>query len=124
MTSDSQGNIFFASADSLFLIRKGQVTPMNSQIPALAGHEVRSLHVSPRGYLVIAVLDGLFVCRVDEDSHLSDIRFFDHKNGFTALEPQMATMAETSDGTIWIAALEEMTSFQPEDLYTYSEEDT
>ena len=124
MTANSQGNIFFASADSLFLIHKGQVTPMNSQIPVLAGHEVRSLHVSPRGYLVIAVLDGLFVCRVDEDSHLSDIRFFDHKNGFTALEPQMATMAETSDGTIWMAALEEMTSFRPEDLYTYSEEDT
>ena len=124
MTSDEQGNIFFASADSLFMIRNGKVMPMNSLILALAGHEIRSLHVSPYGFLVIAVIDGLFMSRLDEECRLSDIRFFDHRNGFTALEPQMATMAETKDGTIWMAGLEEMTSFRPADLYSYSEEDT
>ena len=124
MTGDEQGNIFFASADSLFMIRNGQVVPISSQIPDLAGHEIRSLHVSPKGFLVIAVIDGLFLSRLDEECRLSDVRFFDHRNGFTALEPLMATMAETSDGTIWMAGLEEMTSFRPADLYTYSEEDT
>ena len=124
MTADTDGNVFFASADSLFMIRSGQVLPISSQIPALAGHEVRSLHVSPRGFLVIAVLDGLFVSRINKDCHLSDIRFYNHLNGFTALEPQMATMAETSDGLVWLAGIEEMTSFRPEGLYVYNEKDT
>jgi len=124
MAADSSGNIFFASADSLFLIREGQVVPMNSQVPMLAGHEIRSLHVSPRGFLVIAVIDGLFVCRMEEDCRLSDARFYNHLNGFTTLEPQMATMAEMPDGTVWLAGVEEVTSFSPEALYGYSEEDT
>ena len=124
MTDDKRGNVIFASADSLFMIRNGQVVPMSTQIPELAGHEIRSLYVSPRGFLVIAVIDGLFLSRIDKECQLSDVRFFDHMNGFTALEPQMATMAETSDGTIWMAGLEEMTSFRPADLYSYHEEDT
>ena len=124
MTADTLGHILFASADSLFMIREGQVVPMSQQIPALAGHEIRSLHVSPQGFLIIAVLDGLFVSRIDQDSQLSDVRFYDHRNGFTALEPQMATMAETPDGTVWLAGVEEMTSVRPKDLYAYSEEDT
>jgi len=122
MESDSLGNIFFASKDSLFIIQNGEVTPM--PIPILTGHEVRSLHVSPKGFLIIAVIDGLFVCRVNEEYLLSDIRFFDHKNGFTTLEPLMATMAETSDGTVWLAGVEEMTSFRPSDLLAYDEHDT
>ena len=124
MAGDEHGNIFFASTDSLFIIRSGQVMPISSQILELAGHEIRSMYVSPKGFLVIAVIDGLFLSRLDEECRLIDVRFFDHQNGFTALEPQMATMAETSDGTIWIAGLEEMTSFRPADLYTYNEEDT
>ena len=125
MRSPSLGkHIFFASADSLFMIRNGQVEAVSSQIPELTGHEVRSLHVSPRGFLIIAVIDGLFVCRLDTEGRLSDIRFYNHQNGFTALEPQMATMAETADGTVWLAGVEEMTSFRPEALYEYNEEDT
>lgn len=124
MTADTLGNIFFASADSLFMISKGEVMPMNGQIPMLAGHEIRSLHVSPRGFLIIAVIDGLFICHMEEDCQLNDIRFYNHLNGFTTLEPQMATMAEMPDGTVWLAGVEETTSFNPERLYVYSEEDT
>ena len=54
---------------------------------------------------------------------MSDVRFFNHLNGFTALEPLMATMAETSDGTVWMAGIEEVTSFRPAELLTYNEED-
>lgn len=122
MERDSQGNIVLASKDSLFLIRDGQVTPLT--MPGLTGHEVRSLHLSQRGYLTVAAIDGLFVCRIDKDYQLSDIRFFDHTNGFTALEPLMATMAETADGTVWLAGVEEMTSFRPEALLAYRQEDT
>lgn len=122
MESDNQGNILFASKDSLFMIRNGQVAPLN--LPELAGHEVRSLHVSPKGFLIVAVIDGLFVSRLSQDYMISDTRFFDHTNGFTALEPLMAMMAETADGTIWLAGVEEMTSFRPDRLLAYQPEDT
>lgn len=119
-----QGDILFASNDSLFLVRKGEVTSMNAQVPELSGHEIRSLHVSPRGYLVVAVIDGLFVSRISSDGTISDIHFYNHENGFTLLEPLKATMAEEPDGTIWLAGVEAMTSFQPERLLEYSQTDT
>jgi len=122
MERDAQGNILFASADSLFTIREGRVETL--LMPGLAGHEVRSLHVSPKGYLVVAVIDGLFVSRISQDYVVSDARFFDQTNGFTALEPLMAMMAETADGTVWLAGVEEMTSFRPETLLAYQPEDT
>lgn len=122
MERDAQGNILLASKDSLFMIRHGQVSPL--AMPELAGHEVRSLHVSPKGYLVVAVIDGLFVSRFGQDYNIADTRFFDHNNGFTALEPLMAMMAETSDGTVWLAGVEEMSSFSPERLLDYRPENT
>ncbi|MBQ8464108.1 MAG: LytTR family transcriptional regulator DNA-binding domain-containing protein [Prevotella sp.] len=124
MQADSRGTVFFASADSLFMIRHGQLTALNAQMPQLCSHEVRALHVSPRGYLVVAVVDGLFICRVGDDYALSDVHFFDHHNGFTMLEPLKATIAETSDGTVWIAGVEEMTSFRLDDVMAHHEEDT
>ncbi len=124
MEADAQGNVFFASADSLFLVEKGKVRELSNQLPRLAGHEVRSLHVSAKGWLVIAVIDGLFVCRVSPDYHLSDLRFFDHTNGFTILEPQKSVMAEDDDGTVWLAGVEQMCSFKPADLLDYHEKDT
>jgi len=122
MEADRAGNIFFASADSLFMIRNAQVKSIT--LPTLQGHEVRSLHISPRGYIVVAVIDGLFVGHISNVGDISDLRFFNHLNGFTALEPLKATMAETDDGTVWVCGVEEMTSFKPEYLLAYSEEDT
>ena len=124
MDADLHGNVYFASADSLFIIRRGKMTCMNSQLPQLAGHEVRSLHVSPQGYLTVAAVDGLLVCAIGKDGRIGQSRFFDHRNGFTMLEPLMATMAEAADGTVWLPGVEEMTSFRPADLLAYNEEDT
>ncbi|MBR1917252.1 MAG: LytTR family transcriptional regulator DNA-binding domain-containing protein [Bacteroidaceae bacterium] len=122
MERDTRGNIIFASKDSLFLISNGAVKPLH--LDGLAGHEVRSLHVSPKGYLVVAAIDGLFVSRLDSSYATSRTHFFNHLNGFTSQEPLMATMAEQGDGTVWMAGLEEMTSFRPADLLAYDEEDT
>lgn len=124
MVADQHGTVFFSSADSLFMIRQGKIETLNPLLPALAGHEVRSVHVSPRGYLVVAVIDGLFVCHIDHDYQLSNTHFFDCHNGFTMLEPLKATMTETPDGTVWLAGVEEMTSFRPADLLANNEEDT
>ena len=122
MERDNRGNIIFASKDSLFIIRNGEIQPL--YLEGLAGHEVRSLHVSPKGYMVVAAIDGLFVSRLDSSYTTSGTRFFNNLNGFTSQEPLMATMAELSDGTVWMAGLEEMTSFRPADLLAYDEEDT
>lgn len=124
MESDPHGAVFFASCDSLFLIRKGEVQELNSQIPELSGHEVRSLHVSPHGFLVVAAIDGLFVCRVTDDYRLTDICFFNHLNGFTIVEPQKARMAESADGTVWLCGLEQTTSFRPAELVADAQADT
>ena len=122
MERDGHGNILFASKDSLFMIHDGQIE--NLCMPELTGHEVRSLHISPKGYLVVAVIDGLFICRISQNHIISDTRFFDHTNGFTALEPLMAMMAETADGTVWLAGIEETVSFRPAALLEHRPEDT
>lgn len=124
LVADHRGSIFFASADSLFMVRNGRIETLNQQMPGLGGHEVRSLYISPRGYLVAAVVDGLFVCRIDQDYQLSDIHFFNHQNGFTMTEPLKAMMTESSDGTVWLPGVEQMTSFVPEELLAHNEEDT
>lgn len=124
MDSDSKGNVFFASADSLFLIRNGKVEDLTCQMPQLDSHEIRALHISPRGYLVIAVLDGLFVARVNDCCEISNVRFFNGTNGFTTLGPLKGTMAEAPDGSIWLAGVEEMTSFDPARLLVRQDETT
>ena len=124
MDRDEQGNILFASADSLFLIKDGRINSLNDQMPELSGHEIRSLHISPKGYLIVAVIDGLFVSRITQDCTISNTRFLDHTNGFTLLEPQMSTIAETPDGTVWLAGVEQTTSFRPEVLLSYQQKDT
>jgi len=116
--------IVFASADSLFLIRHGEITALNPQLPQLAGHEVRSVHLSPRGYLVVAAIDGLFVARADSLCRLSDAQFYNHLNGFTLIEPLKSVMAEAPDGTIYLPGIEEMASFRPADLLALSLKDT
>ena len=124
MEGDSQGNIFFASNDFLFLIRDGKVEDLTCQLPLLANHEIRNLHRSPRGFLIVGTLDGMLVARISEDNHTSDAQWFDHTNGFTIIEPMNSPMAETDDGTVWLAGLEEMVSFQPERLLAFDPSST
>ena len=128
--ADAYGNVFFTSADSVLVVKSGsanrpqQVEVLNSQMPQLNGHEVRAVHVSPKGYLVIAVVDGLFVCRIDKDCRLSGTQFFNQQNGFTMTEPLKSVMAEEDDGTVWLPGVEQMMSFRPADLLAMGEEDT
>lgn len=116
MDADRYGNIVFSSVDSLFVIRNGAISELNSRMPLLHGHEVRSVHVSPKGYLVVGVIDGLIVARVDSAMNVSDATLFNYNNGFAIVEPQQSPMAETSTGIIWLAGLEEMVSFDVERL--------
>ena len=124
MDGDSRGNILFASNDSLFLIRDGRVEDLTCQLPLLASHEIRTLHRSPRGFLIVGTLDGMLVARISEDNHTSDAQWFDHTNGFTIIEPMNSPMAETKDGRVWMAGLEEMVSFQPERLLAFDPSST
>lgn len=124
MATDGQGHVCFALGDSLFAINGGEVRAMKETLPALRGHEIRSVHISRRGFLVAATIDGLLVARLDDSCHASDIHWFDAQSGFTMIEPLMATMAEDEDGTVWVAGLEEMMSFRPDLLLDDNQEPT
>ena len=129
ITADKNGNIFFASADSLFVIDDGSSSPRlpastGQQLSLLGGHEIRALHASPLGYLVIAVIDGLFVARINDGGTLGELHFFNHLNGFTITEPLKTVMAETADGTVWLPGVEQMASFSPAALLAIDEADT
>ena len=124
MDTDGQGHICFALGDSLFALHNGNIRAMTEVLPTLRGHEIRSLHVSPRGFIVVAAIDGLLVARLDANCHASDIHWFDAQSGVTMIEPLMATMAETDDGTVWLAGLEEMISFRPDQLLNGNQEQT
>lgn len=122
MASDGRGRICFAEGDSLFIIRNGSIRKM-AEVPA-SGHEIRSVHLSPQGYLVVAAIDGLLVAHMREDGVATNPHWFDVRGGFTTIEPLAAPMAETPDGTVWLAGLEEMTSFSPASLLRDSQEST
>lgn len=113
MDSDRRGRLFFALGDSLFTLSDSRIRAMSETMPRLAGHEIRSIHVSPRGYLAVATIDGLLVAVLDESGYAKDIHWFDANNGFTLISPLMGPMAESDDGTVWLPGIEEMVSFQP-----------
>ena len=117
LASDGRETVCFALGDSLFVIRHGEPARAMSELqPVLSGHEIRSLHLSPRGYLVVAAIDGLLVARLSGDGPTQDPHWFDAKSGFTLIEPQLGAMAEEADGTLWLAGLEDMISFHPGNL--------
>ena len=122
MATDGRGHICFALGDSLFAIHNGDIRAMTEALPTLKGHEIRSVHISTRGYLVVAAIDGLMVARFDDKCKASDIHWFDARNGFTMIEPLMGMMTETDDGTVWLAGLEEMVSFRPDLLLNDNQE--
>lgn len=124
LSSDGKGNVCFALGDSLFVVSRGKIYPLREVQPTLSGHEIRSVHLSPRGYLAVAAIDGLLVARMDGDLHARDVHWFNSGNGFTAIEPLMGPMAESEDGTLWLAGLEEVTSFRPENLLFDSQQST
>ncbi len=126
MARTPQGDIYFACEDSLYLLHKGKAEPLNGRLPQLGGHEIRSLHVSERGALVVAVIDGLMVARLDSEGAIcfDDVVFLEQNDGFSLLEPQQSTMAEGADGTVWLAGLESATSFRPMELLADSQTDT
>ena len=124
MATDSHGNVCFANCDSLYVITGGTIRNLNGDMPQLSGHEIRSLHITQAGHLVVAVTDGLFVARLRQDCHAADVTFFDHRNGFTMMEPLQSTMAEAADGTVFICGTEDMMSLKPEELLGDARHDT
>lgn len=139
LSSDGKGLVAFARGDSVFLV-SGKAQPQCVKV--LEGHEIRAVHLSPRRYLIVAAIDGLFVAalgtkedarRTTDGGQLSTLnsqfiilnsQWFDQQNGFTLIEPLKASMCETADGTVWLPGLEEMTSFRPSDLLADSQQST
>ncbi len=124
LSSDRKGHVCFARGDSLFVVSQGKISPLREVQSHLSGHEIRSVHLSPCGYLAVAAIDGLLVAQMDGDLHPENIHWFDSGNGFTSIEPLLGPMAESEDGTLWLAGLEEVTSFRPENLLMDNQEAT
>ena len=124
MATDGRGRVCFALGDSLFALHNGQLRVMTEVLSSLRGHEIRSVYVSARGFLVVAAIDRLLVARLDDGCRATDMHWFDARSGFTLIEPLMAPMVEDADGTVWLAGLEEMTSFNPGQLLSDNREST
>lgn len=124
MATDGRGRVCFALGDSLFALHNGQLRVMTEILSSLRGHEIRSVYVSARGFLVVAAIDRLLVARLDDGCRATDMHWFDARSGFTLIEPLMAPMVEDADGTVWLAGLEEMTSFNPGQLLSDNREST
>lgn len=124
MASDGKGSVCYALGDTLFVLRDGQINVMEETLPALKGHEIRSIHISPRGYLAVAAIDGLLVARISNGFRAEDIHWFNSENGFTSIEPLRGPMAEEENGTVWLAGVEDMISFNPEALLSDNQQST
>ncbi len=124
MSPSPNGGLFVASSDSIFLVKGDSVELYSEKIPEIQNHEIRSLHFSPKGYLVVAAIDGLLVSEIDGEYNVIRTRWFDYTNGFTSLEPLNAQMCEDSDGRVWLAGIEDVTSFAPSVLLDYDEWET
>ena len=124
MASNSNGMVCYSIADSLFCIEGANQRWMKELSPVLYGHEIRSVHISRDNNLIVAAIDGLMVCRLSDCGEASDIHWFDSNNGFTMIEPLMGPMAETEDGTVYLAGLEGMTSFNPDNLLSDNQSQT
>ena len=122
MATNGNGQVCFARGDSLFCLQSGRIRAMAELQPMITGHEVRSVHLSPRGYLVAAAIDGLLVARFNGTA--SDAHWFNAASGFTTIEPLMGAMAESADGTVWLCGVEDMISFRPADLLADNQEST
>lgn len=124
MASDGKGKVCFAVGDTLFAITDGKVRVVTEALPILKEHEIRAVHLSPKGFIIAAAIDGMMVARLNDRGQASQVHWFDAQNGFTTIEPQMATMAEAPDGTVWLTGLEDMMSFRPQDLLADNQEST
>ena len=124
MASNSNGLLCYAIADSLFCTSGINQRWMKELSPVLSGHEIRSVHISGCKYLIAAAIDGLMVCHISDSGEASDVHWFDSTNGFTMIEPMLGPMAETENGTVYLAGVEGMTSFNPEFLLSDNQHST
>ena len=124
MASDGKGKVCFAVGDTLFAIIHGKAHVINEAKSMLKEHEIRAIHLSSKGVLIAATVNGMMVARLNDSGQASQIHWFDAQNGFTTIDPQMAKMAEEPDGTVWLTGLEEMTSFRPQDLLADNQQST
>ncbi len=124
MTATPKHDLFVASCDSVFLVINGELENFTDRIPEIQSHEIRSLHFSPKGYLIIAAVDGLLIVQLSDDYDVEQIRWFDNGNGFTSLESLNSVMCEDATGKIWLPGIEEVTTFVPSTLMDTDEEDT
>lgn len=112
MTVTPFGKVLFASGKNLYSLRSDSAILLQSY-----GNLIRSIRQTRDNYLVVSVLDGLYIT----DNRLLQTMFFNQYNGFTGIEPLLADIAETDDGMVWVPCVNQTVSFRPKELvYQYT----
>ena len=73
---------------------------------------IQHIHFTKSGLMVVATIDGIYI--LDKDKNLS--AFYNHRNGYTGMEPLYADITEDKDGNVWMASLDKISCFKPDNL--------
>lgn len=112
MTATPQGEILLASGEKLYTVRNDSAILLQHY-----GSPIRSICQTSDDYLIVAVVNGLYIT----ENQLLQTMFFNRYNGFTGIEPLIAHIAESDDGTVWVPCVGQTVSFRPRDLvYQYT----
>ncbi len=110
ITSDRNGNIMFACENRLYRAKGDSAELFRTFDNTL----IRSLLFIKDNRLIVATLKGVYIINPEN----GNTSFYNRYNGFTSIEPMKTPMTEDSSGNVWIPTLENIVSFNPEDLST------
>lgn len=107
MVKDGDGRLLYVQNNKLMAIRDTSI-----QLLKTYEHIITSVHVSQTGFLIVSTLQGVYVTNLRTDETM----VFNGDNGFMGIEPLSARMAEDDKGTVWLASIDRLTSFAPDQL--------
>ena len=108
MNNDTEGNVWFASENRLF-VSSGDSVRLEKTLPQL----ITGIYFTRLGNkLIITVLNGFYLFDLTQQNYV----FYNHENGFTGGESASGAIAEDADGNIWLPSFEGLFRFNPKDL--------
>ena len=107
VTADREGNVWFSSENRLFKQNADSV-----QLIKTFDNLILNFYFTTKKRVIVATLDGIYIF----DKDLEKFSFYNHKNGFTGMETLNGTIAEDSEGNIWLPAEMALVRFNPETL--------
>ena len=108
MNNDREGNVWFSSENRLFR-SSGDTVRLEMTLP----HLIRGIYFTKlNNRLIVTSLNGFYLFDVNRRNY----RFYNHENGYMGGEPSSGSMAEDSEGNIWLPSMTGLFRFHPEKL--------